>query len=130
MAQPDIAEVIVKLGKRCPLLQPSISNDVSSQLLARLRIGELDGAVVVLPTGTALPNDVEGVTLAQEKMQPVEGRRPAHRKSAKSPEFYRQSWILNPAGCLIREEIKNRVERLGLPLGIAAELHSPACNWR
>lgn len=125
VAQPEIAPVIVELGNRFPLLRPTILNDVSSQLLARLRLGELEGAVVVLPIGTVPPDDLEGGTLALERMQPVEARSSAPGKSAQSAEFYRRSWILNPAGCLVREEIKRRVERLGAPLAIAAELHSP-----
>jgi len=125
IAQPDIGEVIVELGKQFPFLQPNISNDISSELLAQLRLGKLDGAVVVLPKEMAVPHDLEGVTLRQEQMQPVEGRSAGSRRYTKCPEFYRRSWILNPAGCLVREEIKNRVERLGAPLGVAAELHSP-----
>ena len=125
VAQPDISKVIVELGKKFPLLQPHISNDISSQLLARLRVGELDGAVVVLPKETALPHDLDGVTLTQEEMQPVQARTAAQPRSAGCSEFYRRNWILNPVGCLVREEIKKRVERLGAPLIVAAELHSP-----
>jgi DNA-binding transcriptional LysR family regulator len=125
VAQPDISKVIVELCKQFPLLQPNISNEISSQLLARLRLGELDGAVVVLPKDAALPHDLDGVTLAQEQMQPVQARTAAQLRSAGYPEFYRRNWILNPVGCLVREEIKKRVERLGAPLIVAAELHSP-----
>ena len=125
VAQPDISKVIVDLGKQFPLLQPHISNDISSQLLARLRLGELDGAVLVLPKETPLMPDLEGVTLAQEEMQPVQAKTLRQYRSARCAEFYRRNWILNPVGCLVREEIKKRVERLGVPLALAAELHSP-----
>lgn len=125
LARPDISKVIIELGKQFPLLQPSICNDISSQLLARLRLGELDGVLVVLPTETALPHDLKGITLSHEAMRLVQARTSAQRKSSRSSEFYRRNWVLNPAGCLVREEIKNRVERLGAPLIIAAELHNP-----
>ena len=125
LAQPDISNVIVELGKQFPLLQPSICNDISSQLLARLHGGELDGALVVLPIETALPLDLEGVTLAHETMRLVQARSSAQLRSLNSREFYRRNWVLNPVGCLVREEIKNRVERLGAPLVVAAELHNP-----
>jgi DNA-binding transcriptional LysR family regulator len=125
LAQPDISKVIVELGKQFPLLQPSICNDISSQLLARLHGGELDGALVVLPIETALPLDLEGVTLAHETMRLVQARSSAQLRSLNSREFYRRNWVLNPVGCLVREEIKNRVERLGAPLVVAAELHNP-----
>ena len=52
----------------------NLSNDISSQLLARLRLGELDGAVVLLPKECALTPDLAGVTIAQEEMQPVQAR--------------------------------------------------------
>jgi DNA-binding transcriptional LysR family regulator len=125
VAQPDISEVIIDLGRKFPLLQPSICNDISGQLLARLHLGELDGAIVVLPVDTALPPDLQGVTLWLEPMRLVQARTAAHRKSSRCPEFYRRNWVLNPAGCLVREELKNRVERLGASLTIAAELHNP-----
>jgi DNA-binding transcriptional LysR family regulator len=125
LARPEISKVIIELGKRFPLVQPSICNDVSCQLLERLRLGELDGALVIFPVETALPRDLEGVTLSQEAMRLVQARSPAQLRPSRTSEFYRRHWVLNPAGCLVREEIKNRVEQLGAPLMVAAELHNP-----
>jgi DNA-binding transcriptional LysR family regulator len=125
LARPEISNVIIELGKQFPLLQPSIGNDVSCQLLERLRLGELDGALVVLPAEKILPDGLEGVTLASDTMRVVQARTSAQSRSAKCSEFYRRNWVLNPAGCMVREEIKNRVEQLGAPLTVAAELHNP-----
>jgi DNA-binding transcriptional LysR family regulator len=125
LALPEISKIILELGKQFPLLQPSISNDTSPQLLARLHLGELDAALTVLPVGTPLPAELQGATLAQEAMKVVQARTSPRPRSSRPPDFYRQSWVLNPVGCLVREEIKNRVERLGAPLVIAAELHNP-----
>jgi DNA-binding transcriptional LysR family regulator len=125
LARPEISNVIIALGKQFPLLQPSICNDISSRLLARLHLGELDGALVVLPVETPLPHHLEGVTLSHDAMRVVQARTSTHVRSARSSEFYRRNWVLNPVGCLVREEIKNRVERLGAPLLVAAELHNP-----
>jgi DNA-binding transcriptional LysR family regulator len=125
LARPEISQVIIELGKRFPLLQPNIGNDISSELLARLRLGELDAALVVLPTNTDLPHDLEGVTLSHEAMRVVQARTLNKRRSPRSAEFYRRNWVLNPVGCLVREELENRVARLGAPLLVAAELHNP-----
>lgn len=124
IAQPDISKAIIALGKRFPLLQPSISNSVSCHLLAGLRLGELDGAIVVLPTTSLLPADLEGITLTRDDMCPVQARNLAKRGS-KGTDFVRRHWILNPVGCLVREEIKRRIQRLGAELSVAAELHNP-----
>jgi DNA-binding transcriptional LysR family regulator len=125
LARPEISNVIIELGKQFPLLQPSIGNDISCQLLARLRLGELDGVVVVLPREKILPDGLEGVTLAADTMQIVQARTSAQPRSSKRSEFYRRNWVLNPAGCMVRDEIQNRVEQLGVPLTVAAELHNP-----
>ena len=125
VARPQISKVIIELGRQFPLLQPSICNDTSPELLARLQLGELDGAVVVLLADTALPQGLEGVTLAHEAMRLVQARTSARAKTGRSTEFYQRHWVLNPAGCLVREEIKNRVESLGAPLIVAAEVHNP-----
>ncbi len=125
VAQSDMSEVIIKLGRQFPLLQPNICNDVSSRLLARLHAGELEAIVVLLPAETPLPHDLDGVTLAHDGLRIVQAGTAAQRKSLRSSEFYRRSWVLNPIGCSVREEIRNRVERLGAPLIVAAELHNP-----
>lgn len=125
LAVPDMSKVIIEMGKQFPLLQPSICNDTSPELLAHLHLGELDAALVVLPIETALPPELEGVTLAHEVMRLVQARTSTRPRSSKCSEFYRRNWVLNPLGCLVREEIKNRVERLGAPLIVAAELHNP-----
>ena len=125
LARPEISKVIVELGKQYPLLQPNISSNVSCELLAHVRRGDLDGALVVFPMEMPLPDDLEGVILAHDRMQLVQARTSTRRRSSTDSEFYRRSWVLNPAGCLVREEIKNRVERMGVPLTVAAELHNP-----
>ena len=125
LALPEISKAILQLGRRFPLLQPSLCNDTSPQLLARLHLGELDGALVVLPMETPLPYDLEGATLAHEAMRVVQARTPSPARTAGCSDFYRRNWVLNPVGCLVREEIKNRVERLGASLVVAAELHNP-----
>lgn len=125
LVQPDFARIIIDLLKQFPLLQPNIGNDVSRRLLERLHTGELDAALVVLPAETALPLDLDGVTLAREDMRLIEAQSSAGAGRARSHEFYRRNWVLNPAGCLVREELKNRVERLGARLSIAAELYNP-----
>ena len=125
LARPELSKVIITLGKQFPLVQPNICSDVSLHLLSRLRQGELDGALVVFPNQAALPQDLEGVTLAHEPMLLVQSRNSNDPRTSKGADFCSRQWILNPVGCLVREEIKHRVEQLGVPLVIAAELHNP-----
>jgi DNA-binding transcriptional LysR family regulator len=126
LARPEISGAVIELGKRFPLLQPTISSDVSCSMLTRLRAGELDCALMVFPSDMKLPNDLEGVMLAEESMQVVQARARARRgRGAKGEEFYRRSWVLNPEGCMVRAEVESRVQALGARLMVAAELHNP-----
>lgn len=124
LARPGLCRVIIELGKRFPRLQPHIGNDTTPRLLARLHAGELDVALGVLPMDCALPRDLESVTLARESMRPVQARGSAPAL-ARSREFYRRPWVLNPAGCLVRQELQRRVESLGVPFVVAAEVYDP-----
>ena len=125
LARPELSKVIITLGKQFPLVQPSICSDVSLHLLSRLRQGELDAALVVFPNQAALPQDLEGVTLAHEPMLLVQSRNSNDPRTSKRADFCSRHWVLNPVGCLVREELKHRVEQLGVPLVIAAELYDP-----
>lgn len=123
LAQPEISKVVIDLAKQFPSIQPSISNDISWQLLTQVRLGDLDCALVVFPAETPFPRDLDAVVLSHEAVAVIASRRSSHR--SESDEFYRRNWIVNPAGCLVREEVKSRVERLGASFAIAAELHNP-----
>lgn len=125
LAQPEISGVILELGRRFPHLRPTLSNDTTPQLLSRLNLGELDAALIVLPANAPPPRDLKGVRLAREAMRVVQARNTTQPRASRPSDFYRRSWVLNPAGCLVREEIKARVRRLGAELVVAAELHNP-----
>lgn len=124
LARPGISEVIIELGKRFPRLQPNICSDTTQHLLARLHAGDLDVALVILPLESALPYELEGVTLAVEATRLIQARIPAPSRRKRSIEVHERHWVLNPVGCLVREEIESRVERMGGPLMVAAEVHN------
>jgi DNA-binding transcriptional LysR family regulator len=124
LARPELSKTIVDLGKQFPLLQPNICSDVSPQLLERLHAGDLDMAVVLLPATAALAHNFTAVTLSQEEFRLVQARSGSRRVAAKRFDLRKCSWVLNPAGCLIRDEIRRRVEKSGAPFKVAAELHN------
>ena len=125
LSRPQIAGAIIELTRRFPLLQPTLCNDVSRHLLGRVEAGDLDAALVFLPLESAAAPDLEGTTLAHDAMRLVHARTALAKRRVKQGKLQRWSWVLNPPGCLVRDEIEHRVERLGAPLVLAAELHNP-----
>lgn len=124
LAEPDISEIIIDLGKQFPLVQPSICSDVTPQLLQRLHSGDLDLAIVIVPSTTSMPHEFAGITLSTQAFQLVEARTRNCRVPTTLPDLQKRSWIVNPLGCPVREEIRKFVEKVG-PMRIAAELHNP-----
>jgi DNA-binding transcriptional LysR family regulator len=112
------------LGKKFPLLQPSICSDTTPQLFQRLHTGDLDMAIVIVPSTTSLPHEFVGVPLSFEVFRLVEARTKTRPRSSRSLNLQNRSWIVNPLGCPVREEIRKFVEKEG-PMRIAAELHNP-----
>jgi DNA-binding transcriptional LysR family regulator len=55
----------------------------------------------------------------------VQARDGGGRTAGKLADLRQCSWVLNPPGCLVRDEIRGRVEACGVPFKIAAELHNP-----
>ena len=100
LARPEISKVVIELGKRFPQLQPSICNDISCQLLARLHLGEhttirlpqlqLDGMKRMAALGRDI-SIVEG-----EKVRGF-GFVPPGRRQTQSPRtFYRREPDMQP----------------------------------
>jgi DNA-binding transcriptional LysR family regulator len=125
LAEPAMSKIIIDLGKEFPLLQPSICSDTTPQLLQRLHTGDLDMAIVIVPSTMSLPHEFVGVPLSCEVFRLVEARtKTRRRRPSRSLNLHNRSWIVNPLGCPVREEIRKFVEKEG-PMKIAAELHNP-----
>jgi DNA-binding transcriptional LysR family regulator len=124
LARPEISRTIIDLGITFPLLRPNICTDVSPHLLERLHLGDLDAALVILPMETAFTQDLKAFTLSHQEFRLVQARASGRKRSSKPLELHDRTWILNPPGCLVREEIRRRVEKLGAPFRVSAEVQN------
>lgn len=95
----------------------------SRDLLARVRNGALDAAVILLPEGEALPEGVDGSALAKEHLAIVAPRR-RRSQFAAIRDLKDAGWILSPEGCAARAELQRALARAEIPLRVSVETYN------
>lgn len=120
LARPSLGGPIQSLRQRFPKLRISLKSDVTLNLLERVRAGDMTGALVMLPAGGTAPGGVASVPIAREKFVVVRART---GRSTEIAQLAEGPWVLNPAGCLVRDSLRTWLERSGISLQTAAEAH-------
>jgi DNA-binding transcriptional LysR family regulator len=122
LAEPNVAQPIRRFTARFPKLQLTCCSDTTGTLLQRVRSGDLDAALLILPAGSPLPTDVIGEVVAQERFVIVSPMAGAERRRQLADLDGR--WVLNPKGCLVREALRTQLERAGASMEVVAEVHN------
>jgi DNA-binding transcriptional LysR family regulator len=127
LAQPSLVASIQRLTNRFTRLQPVLSTDLRSKLIAQVRTGELDVALAFLSADDTVPGDVASSVLATERLALVRARGPQPRARGSSKSKGRDldaRWVLNPPGCFIRQSLEARLRKLGYPFEVASEINN------
>jgi DNA-binding transcriptional LysR family regulator len=121
LADGALVEPVQALTTRFPKLRLQLLSDVG--LLAKIRAGQLDLAVVTLPGSQMVPPPLIADIVAMDRMMIVE----KCRSGAGTPTWQALSasqWVLNPPGCLLRAALLSALDKAGPPAVIAAEIHN------
>lgn len=124
LAVPGITAPLRQMTNLFPSLRPQLSADMTASLLERVRRGELDAAVMLLPSGDQHPADLVGTVIATDKMSVIGPPALLNASDKSLPDLKGKSWVLNPPGCFVRESLRTRLEAAGLPLNVAAEVYN------
>lgn len=106
-------------------LKLEVTSDWSKELIEDVQTGALDCAI-----GLLIPNHTGSLHLLQtpigtERILVVtkaDQRDIARKQSYRLSDLSRQPWFLNPVGCGCRAALLNTLDRLELPIQIAAEV--------
>ncbi len=124
LADGALVEPVQALTKRFPKLRLRLLSDLAGDLIAKVRAGQLDLAVVLLPDSRSLPPPLIADVVATDRMVIVEKGR---SRGARMPTWQAMSasqWVLNPPGCLLRAALLGILDKAGPPATIAAEIHN------
>jgi len=90
-------------------------------LLERLMNRTLDSAVVLLPAGSTPPPSLVAECLGTEPFAIVAAKTKRFSQPATLEELSSNTWILNPHGCGLRQQLEAAFLQRGLPFGTAVE---------
>lgn len=95
----------------------------SRDLLARVRSGALDAAIIFLPDGEGAPAGVAAEAIGRDHLAVVAAAA-WRRRSCTVRDLRDQMWILNPDGCAARAALRRELARAQLPLRIGVETYN------
>ncbi len=111
-----------ELQRRFPQVMIRLSTGWSRDVLARVKSGTVDAAVVLLPEGQSVSDGLEGRALAAEHLAIIAPRRWRNR-FRRVRDFADAHWILNPEGCAGRIELQRALSRAQLSFRVSVETY-------
>ncbi len=119
--------VLAELKKNWPDVHPLMATGSGGQLmLERLERGELDAAVLFLPTGAALPKNFHGEKLLKSKLIVVGRKDEWNKRQYSLEQCNSKGWVLNPDGCGFRAGLKRTLAMKNLSLLVNLDTYSRA----
>lgn len=104
-----------------PDLVPQLHSDWSLPLIEQVRTGALDGALVLMEDGRALPEDLSARLISRETARIVASAEMVGRQRWTLPAMNAVGWVLQPDGCKYREALKRALAGHGLTPNVTVE---------
>ncbi|WP_343669664.1 LysR family transcriptional regulator [Paraburkholderia heleia] len=118
IAELALLDAMPSMMEEYPGLAIEIASGWSTEMIARLKDGELDGAIVVLPNDTQFDAGLMAARLDELRMVVVarKGTVPAHRLHLS--DLGGMGWVLNPEGCGFREGLHDAFRDRGMSMQV------------
>jgi DNA-binding transcriptional LysR family regulator len=131
IADVALFEIAMRLKTSFPALDLACRTDWSPTLQRAVASGDLDAAVLMLPTGSAPPERMAARRFATFDVLVVQSAK-APRVPARAAigELAGQEWILNPQGCGYRAALQRALEGAGRPLRLGVDVHGTETQLR
>lgn len=129
----DIAlfDIAMTMKTTFPALDLRCRTGWSTVLQRELDSGDIDAAVLMLPSGTVRPPNGHGERVASLDVLIVQSRRkPLVVAPAGLVELAAQEWILNPQGCGYRTALQRAFESAGRDMRLGVDTHGTETQLR
>jgi len=124
LADGSLVDPVHALTKRFPKLRLRLISDLTSELIGKIRAGELDLAAVLVPEVYKAPPPLLIDIVATDRMMIVESNRGSRLRAPTWQKLSERPWVLNPPGCLLRATLLNAMDKAGVSATITAEIHN------
>jgi DNA-binding transcriptional LysR family regulator len=123
LTELTLTEPVDQTRRACPFAVLRLHTGWSRDLLARVRSGALDAAIILVPERDGPPAGVEAEPVGREHLAIVAPRAwPARAYTVR--QLGEQSWILNPDGCAARSALQRALARAHMPLRVGIETYN------
>ncbi|MES2937011.1 MAG: LysR family transcriptional regulator [Pseudomonadota bacterium] len=124
LADAGVVDPVQRLYARFPKVKLRLSSDLTQTLFERVRSGDLDAAVVLMPQGQLPPAPLTTRVIARDTMVIAASKAARLGRLPSLAALAGQSWVLNPTGCLLRAALVDAMQAQGAAMDIAAEVHN------
>jgi DNA-binding transcriptional LysR family regulator len=118
-----LSEPVDEVRRRCPSASLRLHTGWSRDLLARVKTGALDAAVILMAEADGSPAGVTARAIARDQLVIVAPRSWGGRELTIG-QLKGQQWILNPDGCAARSELQRRLARARIALQVGVETYN------
>ncbi len=131
IADVALHEIAMRIKERFPALGLKCRTEWSTTLQASVASGDLDAAVLMLPTGSTAPVAMDGRRFASFDVLVVQSRRhPVVPRRSDITRLADVEWVLNPQGCGYRAALQRAMEGVGKQLRIGVDVHGTETQLR
>ncbi|HUA24778.1 MAG TPA: LysR family transcriptional regulator [Steroidobacteraceae bacterium] len=122
LADGALAGPVGMLRERFPKVRLRLISELTAELFERLRAGELDVAVALLPEGQSAPSPLETKVISTDRMLIVQPKDQCLKPTW--PQLDGKQWVLNPPGCMLRATLLDTMRKVGVSATVGAEVHN------
>jgi DNA-binding transcriptional LysR family regulator len=132
-AVADVAlfDAVVTMKTRFPKLDVKLQTAWGPTLQRSVEHGQLDAALIMLPDGATLSEQMTRRHIASLDVKVVQSlTKPLVKRKSAIRSLSAHGWILNPEGCGYRAALQNAMEMLGQPLKISVDTYGTDMQMR
>lgn len=125
-----VADAIGAFMRMFPQVTLRLAADWTPSLLAELKRGGLDAAIVIARPGAHWPSAATVTPVATDQLVAVAPQSFGFTRRCAFERLFEHPWILNPDGCGYRALVTSMAAASGQTMRIAAEVHGAALQYR
>ncbi|MBI0328438.1 LysR family transcriptional regulator [Burkholderia plantarii] len=131
VADVVLFDAVTSMKRRFPELDVQLLTDSSLDLQDRMEDGSLDVAMLMLPSGAALPGATEGTRVARFDVKVVQSAdQPLVARKARMESLAGHGWILNPDGCGYRAALERAMADKGQAFRLSIDTYGTDMQLR
>lgn len=131
IADVALFDIALRLKTSFPRLALRCRAEWSTSLQQAVSNGDLDAAILMLPTGSVPIGGMEAKHIARFDVLIVQSREnPLVPSQASIAELAEHEWVLNPQGCGYRALLQQAMEAVGKQLHLGIDVHGTATQLR